>query len=789
MTKRSSHLLETGVQRSSPRCAPLQEPRLQSASLDPAITLDTDTDDADNKVIAATNDGTFTWKEAHEQWTLATNIVLSPHVFGTRMQNLGGGKLLRGTSEDIDRTRGNQKHTSSSITAPEASIRPPVTANVSEPSQLSHSAVNDFRSGVTSQDTWRSSSAPQTSQPSGTPPSFQDQRATQPSSRPSSVGPGTQRDRPPRLQYQASFPPHLTTPQQQLRASMQPQMQTSHLRDWAPQPTMADQQYSGEIDSLKTQVSDLQSSVDSLVRRVDLLDTRTTAPQLQPDTELEKARDDSIDALGDSVAEHAKKLGRFDGMQIQLETLKRKVMRLEDGSDLPATPSKSQSRMNRASSNQLQDYPPSSFTTSNGVKRPAPADLNDQEAKRVGTLSENNQYGPDASSQTNGRDGFLSQSLHGSQALDASQGGTLGIFGSLNDLVAQRPTATRGGHYGSLPRKRGRPRKADTAPYDIETRDIQQYEQQHGAINASRQHNSPRSFDTNPRGDGSNLVRRGTGGDRLKTRRKPVRNEQGLLVRADGRIDKRSRTSAHNIRKRLEPRGSGEDTSDYMDDSQVDGPGDETPPVRAHQTDQSTTRLTDKYPNKPISHDTIMKRMFPKGVDAEAHTLNHAEQLFNDRSPELPRPQMQRRDEMRREDGIAATSSPIFDFPPSNDDEEHHQSFPSHTQLQQSKAPSITRDKANDHTSIGQKASASLDGANEQNSYTPSTKATTTTNTESTSNQSGQAPAAEVARMVVPNSNNSTDASKVSNSWPPSQPVAVKDSQQSYRPSEPASQT
>jgi hypothetical protein len=139
-----------------------------------------------------------------------------------------------------------------------------------------------------------------------------------------------------------------------------------------------------------------------------------------------------------------------------------------------------------------------------------------------------------------------------------------------------------------------------------------------------------------PGADRGSLLRRGSGGGQgqpvqatspqssmgdpyghaKKTRTKPIRNSDGVLIRKDGRPDMRSQSSAANLRKvharkeeekRMEP-GSGMSPASALDTRM-------TSPDSQNSSTQERT-------------NDIMKRMFPNGVEEHRGILSTSEHYF-----------------------------------------------------------------------------------------------------------------------------------------------------------------
>lgn len=108
-----------------------------------------------------------------------------------------------------------------------------------------------------------------------------------------------------------------------------------------------------------------------------------------------------------------------------------------------------------------------------------------------------------------------------------------------------------------------------------------------------------------------------------KTRTKPVRNADGILIRKDGRPDMRSQSSAANLRK-VHARREGESESSPSG----------TP---THLQDHASTQATETpspsgrgaLETAKSKHDAIMGKMFPRGVDESRLQHDYTRELFD----------------------------------------------------------------------------------------------------------------------------------------------------------------
>lgn len=122
-----------------------------------------------------------------------------------------------------------------------------------------------------------------------------------------------------------------------------------------------------------------------------------------------------------------------------------------------------------------------------------------------------------------------------------------------------------------------------------------------------------------------------------KTRSKPVRNADGILIRKDGRPDMRSQSSAANLRKvhaRKEDGGS---------------PGPETTPSNLRHTSSADaeTPSPDRYESQDPSenierrHHDVLHKMFPDGIEKSRQEHDYARKVFDEDQDHTVHPRSQ----------------------------------------------------------------------------------------------------------------------------------------------------
>jgi hypothetical protein len=123
-----------------------------------------------------------------------------------------------------------------------------------------------------------------------------------------------------------------------------------------------------------------------------------------------------------------------------------------------------------------------------------------------------------------------------------------------------------------------------------------------------------------------------------KTRTKPIRNADGILIRKDGRPDMRSQSSAANLRKvhaRKEEQKDSDQAFTPTSGVQHDM-GTETPsPTNYLPLGHDLTNSVQK------KHNAIMGKMFPGGLDESRKEYDYARKVFEEEQGHTAQPRGQ----------------------------------------------------------------------------------------------------------------------------------------------------
>jgi len=455
---------------------------------------------ADQAAVEATNSGMVTWKDAHEAWLARTHRELSPGAFGRHILSLGGGKNPKSPFERND--------TGAQISINTAARLPAMNTGVGLPTPQ-HLAMTSTAKSTASH--VQPVTGPQ--QPQG-----------QVVGHPSQKTPQEQRSIP--RPTSAITHQHLPIPQ---KPTSNPPLTTI-----TPEDSLEKQRQ--DINRIDNGITYVISTVKALAQQVEKSRQETRG---RPGSVTD---DSAIDILTENLSTVMTKTAEIDSLKMQLSVLQRRMKRLEDGQGSNAN------TIDEA----IITQPLSVDLTGTPLPIPSTANSATLQVANVNKrpLSESSQ--PETKRQKQGEQDLSTHTPAGAMGA----GSYLTPHQTTPDLwqsaiqplnVFQQPSPKRGP---------GRPRKypaldqmmptqtpnstawAQTptgeAPYDAEYFSTQ----------------DPNSLDRGL------VVRRGGGasgpymspGNR-RERSKPIRNKQGVLIRKDGKPDRRSQTSAENLRR------------------------------------------------------------------------------------------------------------------------------------------------------------------------------------------------------------------------------------------------
>lgn len=124
-----------------------------------------------------------------------------------------------------------------------------------------------------------------------------------------------------------------------------------------------------------------------------------------------------------------------------------------------------------------------------------------------------------------------------------------------------------------------------------------------------------------------------------KTRSKPIRNEDGILVRKDGRPDRRSQSSAANLRKVHARKEEQQRETERMSTPSRPHPLSTAPNSASPSPhDHLDLGVTDSVRKK---HHDILGRIFPEGLDNSRKQHDYAHQVFNEDRDHTAHPRAQ----------------------------------------------------------------------------------------------------------------------------------------------------
>jgi hypothetical protein len=126
-----------------------------------------------------------------------------------------------------------------------------------------------------------------------------------------------------------------------------------------------------------------------------------------------------------------------------------------------------------------------------------------------------------------------------------------------------------------------------------------------------------------------------------KTRTKPIRNADGILIRKDGRPDMRSQSSAANLRKVHAKREEGDESPETLGftpsqlQSSMMGADTPSPTTGYHNQNQHHRSSEDKR------HSHVLHKMFPQGIEKSRQEHDYARKVFQNNQDHTAHPRAQ----------------------------------------------------------------------------------------------------------------------------------------------------
>lgn len=600
----------------------------------------------------------MTWKEAHEDWSVKTQRTMSPGAFGKRILNFGGG--LR--------------------------PKPPGHPSNDRPMQATNpsNTPNGFsQHRTTAQQAQQAQTTIKTPQHQHQVPPQQQQKQQQQQQHQQHSQHLTQQHSQhyTQQQQQPQHQPQSNGPIQSYRSGA---VQQATLTPFGIQQFDSLEQHRRDIDRIDGAVAQMQISVEVLTRSMEVIKKElqkreTSGPTIEDPSALEM--------LSETVSNMATKTGEVDGIKIQLEALKRRTKRLEDvGGLLPQVDMSHSSNQGHAQSVMIHNKRPAvpQFTDAPGqsFKRQRLSDVDLQIADSAGSTP---------------------ATTYPSAAYNTSNGESQDTW----HPHSQRPLHARGTPTTPGRRGPGRPRKYPTP--DLGTPVWEQEGWTPHTDADGYYHAMGQTPTTDERG---RIIRRGSLGGSIhmsgkRTRQRPIRNSEGVLIRKDGKPDQRSISSAQNLKKfynkkiaQLEMEkadssqvggdddGAGGDEGDGAKVGSVEGgtPNDRNTSQDPMVVDVDSEAEGEDYDDDDSSdndadgdadgdandapvhgqgntdHGAIMKKMFPNGITGETTRLDQvAADLFEPaKSQVAPLARMQAREEAVKKEvteGVAGSVS------------------------------------------------------------------------------------------------------------------------------------
>ena len=562
---------------------------------------------ADEIAIQATNNGTLTWKDAHAQWLATTQRELSPPSFGKHIMDLGGGKR------------------------PKSFIASPVPPTI----------PNAISSVVTAQEA---------SQLQRTPvPRASDPASVDASNHPFPV-PTLNANNQPFVVPAASFLP--------LNSQVQPQV--------SPRPGASGASNQDSLEKQRRDITDIQIAMQNLGSVVTNLANQVASLRREGSrlpTTQSVGEDTPLELLMDNLSNVMTKAAEIDSLKMKVGVLERKVKRLENvpGSTNLGSPADSLNQQGPSLST-----PQPSMATLIGMVAPVSNAQTSVSASPTAwhagsnlkrTLQENAEPEPNAKR--------LKQD---SSPYFPPQSGPLAASQMSSQALAH--------HFEQGKRPRGRPRKHPLPEFSLSASQTPQPQWTQTVAGNPFNDVSP-SFAADYLDDRGQVVRRGGGvlntymsPDGRKGRTRPIRNDEGVLIRKDGKPDRRSMTSAENLRRTMlrkqeESKELGSDSAWALarsetasgklaaelspqlvvldDDDSTHSSVDDALATWEKRSGPGSPSVSARKPGPPAAttdasrpadtHSDVMRKMFPQGLSEAARSVDFAAQLFRTNTP------------------------------------------------------------------------------------------------------------------------------------------------------------
>ena len=397
----------------------------------------------------------------------------------------------------------------------------------------------------------------------------------------------------------------------------------------------------------------------------------------------------TLDTLAETVGRVASRTGEIDGLRFEMTTLKSKLKRMEESQGIPGTPAPSTKSIPRSEPPVQQPPPP---------PPPPPPPSRHQEIAPRGWNAVNT-----SKRKSLGDSPPFAEAKRPRTDYRAPNGDTMPGYAphvapspQPQALAPMRPAPQDSwpNDPTRLPPIRGVPHSSRSAirpppprvppSHELSTADWERESWDHARVENDSYYRplaggAPLSPGAAKRG---NLIRRGTSGGGApltyvdpgpakRTRQRPIRNEQGVLIRKDGKPDQRSISSPQNLRKVHERRiqeqekgsqGSPEDPLSPADTEAPRSTGAANSVIGSSASGSpaleqiSPVEAPDSRPptpenggSRPVSkHDKVMHKMFPHGIADGVDRMNHAAHIFEHDSQDHQRVEL--REDIERQE-------------------------------------------------------------------------------------------------------------------------------------------